>query len=80
MISVKIEMSKTAREYFIGKEFKDTEELTLPEGTRVVDLFERLQIRPSDIGRVFVNNKAAKNDEILQGGDVVQFVPLLAGG
>jgi sulfur carrier protein ThiS len=57
-----------------------TEEMSLPEGTTVAEVIERLGLRPGEVWLTTVNEKFAKEDQRLQGGDVLVLVPPVGGG
>jgi len=54
--------------------------MTLPAGSTVRDLAERLGIPPADWKATFRNHVRCAHADALQEGDVVAFIPPIAGG
>lgn len=55
-------------------------ELSVPEQSTVGDVLHHLGV-PSDAKKIIqVNGRAAKEDRLLQPGDLLVFYPLLEGG
>lgn len=51
-----------------------------PDGTRVEEVFDPLQIPRRALGTVLINGSHAGLDDILRDGDTLALLPILGGG
>lgn len=51
-----------------------------PDGTRVEEIFDQLQIARRALGTVLINGSHAGLDAVLRDGDTLAFLPILGGG
>ena len=54
--------------------------VVLPEGSTVVDLLEKLDILPSDVGILAVNHREVAFHQKLKDGDSISILPFIGGG
>jgi len=64
---------------FIDKRSK-VRELDVPNGTRVLELLDILEIRSQEVTITCVNGTVARSNHLLQDNDCVSFLPPLGGG
>ena len=55
-------------------------ELELPEGTRIQDVIQPLNIAPEEIAILYRNGKDAKPETVLVDGDTLALFPPVGGG
>lgn len=56
------------------------EELSMPEGSTVLDALTSLELLPHKVSIVRVNSKAVSDDHILQDSDQLALFPPMGGG
>ena len=74
-MEVEVRLFATLRE---GRFAQQT--VALPDGSRVADLFERLQLSRQQVAILLVNGRDVPPERLLRSGDTVSLFPLLAGG
>lgn len=56
------------------------EERDLPDGTRVLDVLQPLNIKPEELAICLLNGKDAKEYAVLKDGDTLALFPPVGGG
>lgn len=74
-MEVEVRLFATLRE---GRFAQQT--VALPDGNRVADLIERLQLPREQVAILLVNGRNVPPECLLRSGDIVSLFPLLAGG
>ena len=64
----------------LQKDRFDTEEFELADGTRIRHILEMTGIPESEAALIFVNNRHADLDTVLNDGDTLAFFPPIGGG
>ena len=54
--------------------------VNLPQDSSMADLLEKLDISPSDVGILVVNERDATFSQTLHEGDAVTIIPAIGGG
>jgi len=62
----------------LGRFITDTRQF--PDGTRIADVINQLQIQATEIGTIMLNNRHADPGHRLQEGDRLALFPLVGGG
>lgn len=74
-MKVEIRLFATFREGRFKKEVWE-----LPEGTKVIDVLERLGIKPEEVAILLVNGLNVSFDHTLKDGDYISLFPPVGGG
>ncbi len=54
--------------------------MTVPPGSTLVDLCERLSMQPGEVAIFLVNGSTTSRDRVFQPGDEVALLPAIGGG
>lgn len=74
-MQIEIRLFATFREGRFKKEIWE-----LPEGTKVIDILNRLEIKPEEVAILLVNGLDAEPERILKDGDYISLFPPVGGG
>jgi len=74
-MKVEIRLFATFREGRFKKEVWE-----LPEGTKVIDVLNRLGIKPEEVAILLVNGMNAESEYVLKDGDYISLFPPVGGG
>ena len=74
-MKVEIRLFATFREGRFKKEVWE-----LPEGTKVIDVLNRLEIKPEEVAILLVNGMNAEPEYVLKDGDYISLFPPVGGG
>lgn len=80
MITVRLKLSGTLREYYRYTPSAKGEDVDLSDGAVVTDLLEFYEIPVKKAHLIIVNRLRGNLETVLQGGDEVWLLPLAAGG
>jgi molybdopterin converting factor small subunit len=65
--------------YFRDNRFS-SQNITFPEGVRVIDIVSTLDIDPVEIGVILINSKHCHMETVLLAEDTLSLFPLISGG
>ena len=77
-IDIEVKLFNDLQQYGLGG--KNAFHLTVSDGTRIIDLLEKLKIPPDSAHVVLVNGRRQPKDTILSNNDLVVFFSPVAGG
>ncbi|GAV22624.1 MoaD/ThiS family protein [Carboxydothermus pertinax] len=74
-MKIEIRLFATFREGRFKKEVWE-----LPEGTKVIDVLQRLKINPEEVAILLVNGLDGTPEQVLNDGDYISLFPPVGGG
>ena len=80
MITVQARLYATLRRYQTGLGHGEAINVELPDGSRVIDLLDRLGVPREETKQVFIAGRQKPFDHVLQEGEDVGIFPPIAGG
>lgn len=79
-MEVKVKLYATLRRYQPQLRLGEALTLSLPEGTTVGQLIEKLGIPANTVKTTFIRGRIVEPDQVLNDGDEVGIFPPIAGG
>ena len=80
MITVQARLYATLRKYRPGLGHGEAVSVEMPDGSRVIDLLDKLGVPRDETKQVFIAGRQKPFDYVLQEGEEVGIFPPIAGG